>query len=92
MFFWFTNFYRRFINDFSKIEVPLTLILKMTFSASARPGSMRSDNTELNTNSGSSLDDSKINNKIANLVNTTKKMNVKTDCLTFRAKKTFIHL
>lgn len=64
----FTNFYNRFIKNFSRIANLLILILKtIILSASGRPSHTKINQYELDTNRDGSISNSKINDKIANI-------------------------
>ena len=51
----------------------------MTASVSARLACIKTNENKLNTNSSSGINDGRINDKIANLLSSTKKMSSKTD-------------
>ena len=87
----FTNFYRQFIKNFSKISALLSSILKTTtLSVPARPACIRANENKLDTDGGSGIGSSRINDKIANLSNFTKKISSEAGFLTPKASLAFI--
>lgn len=66
-----------------KIIIPLTLI-KSSYT--------RSNENKLNKTDDSNMDNGKINNKIANLSKSTKKISFRVGFLAFKASLTFIQL
>ena len=89
MFLGFANFYRHFIKDFSKISAPLTLMLKMTASSVlARPVYCRANENELGMDGGGG----KIDDRLANLLSSAKKISSKSGFLTSKASLGFTRL
>ena len=71
----FANIYKRFIKGCSKIAASVTLILKTTVpSVSARPVCHRVDKNELYKDDGNEIGGGKINDRLANLSSSTKKI------------------
>ncbi len=103
MFLSFTNFYRRFIKNFSRIATPLTLMLQTT-DKSTDNGSQSTLTNASKKNQGalSGVGSGGIDGNIKNLSSVVKsamskksnfaKVNSGTDFLIPRAKEAFIHL
>lgn len=91
MFFGFANFYKWFIKSFSIIIAPLISILIITIqSALGRLSQFMPNKNEPNTNSSSSVGSGWINDKIANVSSSIKKINSGVGFLIFKASLAFI--
>lgn len=67
-------------------------MLKITApTALARPSFIRTNKNPLDTNTGSDIDSGKINDKIVNLSNSTKKMSSEADFFIFKTGLSFIN-
>ena len=87
----FANFYRRFIKDFSKIAALLTSMLK-TMAPSTLAGSAytKTNENELDINSGGGIGSDRVNDRIENLSRSIKVKNSSgTDFLTSGTKEAF---
>lgn len=91
MFLCFTKFYKWYIQDFGKIAASLISMLKrIAWSILAEPAYSAANENELPMDSIDSISGGKIEDKIANLSNTTKKMNFGADFLVIKACLAFI--
>ena len=93
MFLRFANFCRQFIRTFSKITAPLLLILKtIALSIPARPTCTRANKNKFGTDDSCSINSCKIDNQIANLSSSLKKIHSRTDFFTPKASLAFTQL
>ena len=93
MFLGFANFYKRFIKSFSKIAALFTSMFKiMAPSTLATLARTKANENELITNSGSNIDNSSIDDRLANLSSFIKKMSSRSGFFTFEANLTFTKL
>ena len=82
----FINFYKQFIKDFSEIVFSFNLMKKMmALLALARLACTKTNENELGIDYDSDIGGGKINNKIANLSISMKKMSSKAGFLTLEA-------
>lgn len=90
MFLGFANIYRRFIKSLNKIVASLTLILKTTvLSIPAYLARTRTDENKFGIDGSGSINGSRIDNRIANLLSSTKKISSGVGFLTPEASLTF---
>lgn len=90
MFLGLTNFYKRFIQNFSKITAQLISMLKiMASSVPARLASTKTNKNDLVTDHNNGIGGGRINDKIANLSSFKKKMSFGASFLTPKARLTF---
>ena len=89
----FANFYRRFIKGFSKIAALLISMLKTTApTLPARLVRPKVHKNELDTDGGGGIGGGRIDNRLANLSCSTKKMGSRLDFLTSEASLAFTRL
>ena len=87
----FINYLKQFIKNFSKIAILFLLILKkIALLALAKPNCTKVYKNEMDTDNNNNINDNKINNKIANLLNNIKKIIFKASFLFFKASLIFI--
>ena len=90
MFLSFANFYKRFLKSFSRIAAPLILILKMIVSSVlVRLVCIRTNKNEFSTDSNGSIDNGRIDDRMANLSNFTKKISFEAGFFTPKVSLTF---
>ena len=90
MFLGFANFYKQFIKGFSKIVARLTSILKTTApSTLARAAYTKAEENELGTDGGGGISGGRIDDRLANLSSSTKKMSSGSSFFTFEASLAF---
>ena len=89
----FANFYRWFIKGFSKIAAPFTSILKtIPPTLEARPVRLRAYQNELSNNDGGGIGGGRIDDRLANLLCSTKKMGFGSGFFTSEASLAFTQL
>ncbi len=91
MFFNFANFYKRFIKSFNKNRAFLILIFKTTaLLVQSKLRCTRIDKNEADMEDDGSVGGGKIDDKIANLLNSIKKMSFEVGFFTYKASLAFI--
>ena len=86
----FANFYRKFIKNFGKMAVLLTLMLKTIAPlVLARPACTRANENELGMDGDGDIGGSKMDDMIANLLSSTKKISSGAGFFTLKASLAF---
>ncbi len=98
----FANFYKRFIQNFSKIAAPLTLMLQITDNEALSTQAIENEKNQDTLSAAGRTNGGNISGSIKNLSTAAKstkskkpnfaKVNSRTDFLTPAAKEAFIHL
>ena len=92
MFLDFANFYKQFIKTFSKIAASLISVLKTTTpSVSVWLARIKANKNQLGTDGSSDIGGGKINDWMANLLSSIKKICSKAGFFTLKASLAFIH-